>query len=58
MNTTLMGEIMKVYTRKAWNELSIGYRMYVRVNFLRRMVIRERKLAKVYNLADYRSKND
>lgn len=55
MNTTLMGEIMKVYTTKAWSELSIHYRMYVRINFLRRMLMRERKLAKVYILADYRS---
>ena len=56
MNTTLMGEIMKVYAVKAWSELSIHYRMYVRINFLRRMLMRERKLAKVYILADYRSK--
>ena len=56
MKPTLMGEIMKVYTAKAFYELSMHYRMYVRVNFLRRMMIRERKLAKVYYLADYRSK--
>jgi hypothetical protein len=55
MKTTLMGEIMKVYTQKAWSELSISYRMYVRVNFLRRMMMRQRKpVAQVFYMSDYR----
>jgi hypothetical protein len=52
---TLMQNIMKVYTKEGWLMLSINYRMYVRVNYLRRMQIRQRKpVAQVFYMSDYR----
>lgn len=52
---TLMQNIMEVYGKDKWLSLSINYRMYVRVNFLKRMQMRKRKPdAQVFYMSDYR----
>jgi hypothetical protein len=43
---TLMEYIFEVWSKDDWLKCSIGYRMYVRTGFLRRIQIRQRKLNK------------
>jgi hypothetical protein len=52
---SLMKTIMNVWSVDEWLKLTPTYRMYVRVNYLKRMQIRERKPnAQVFQMSDYR----